>query len=150
MTSTPPSRPVPGRNRLFTATASVLAVTAVLTVLQFPFPEARLALWRDPDAGASVAGAGVLGAVCACCCRWPGRASPRSRVGRGLAAGRLRPRYAAAVWDRHRQLPVAGSRHLEIPAGRDRRLGAGVDDMPARRRQARRRQGLQRPEGGLR
>jgi rhomboid protease GluP len=32
------------------ATASVLAVTVVLTVLQFPFPGVRLALWRDPDA----------------------------------------------------------------------------------------------------
>jgi rhomboid protease GluP len=32
------------------ATVSVLAVTTVLTVLQFPFPEVRLALWRDPDA----------------------------------------------------------------------------------------------------
>jgi rhomboid protease GluP len=31
------------------ATASVLAVTAVLTVLQYPFPQVRLALWRDPD-----------------------------------------------------------------------------------------------------
>jgi membrane associated rhomboid family serine protease len=31
------------------ATVSVLAVTAVLTVLQFPFPQVRLALWRDPD-----------------------------------------------------------------------------------------------------
>ena len=32
------------------ATVSVLAVTAVLTVLQFPFPQVRLALWRDPAA----------------------------------------------------------------------------------------------------
>jgi membrane associated rhomboid family serine protease len=32
------------------ATVSVLAVTAVLTVLQYPFPQVRLALWRDPDA----------------------------------------------------------------------------------------------------
>jgi hypothetical protein len=32
------------------ATMSVLAVTAVPTVLQFPFPGVRLALWRDPDA----------------------------------------------------------------------------------------------------
>jgi hypothetical protein len=32
------------------ATVSVLAVTTVLTVLQFPFPEVRLALWRDPHA----------------------------------------------------------------------------------------------------
>jgi rhomboid protease GluP len=32
------------------ATVSVLAVTVVLTVLQFPFPGVRLALWRDPDA----------------------------------------------------------------------------------------------------
>jgi rhomboid protease GluP len=32
------------------ATAAVLAATAVLTVLQFPFPGVRLALWRDPDA----------------------------------------------------------------------------------------------------
>jgi hypothetical protein len=24
-------------------------VTVVLTVLQFPFPQVRLALWRDPD-----------------------------------------------------------------------------------------------------
>src|SRR5512132_1949850 len=32
------------------ATAAVLAVTVVLTVLQFPFPQLRLALWRDPDA----------------------------------------------------------------------------------------------------
>jgi rhomboid protease GluP len=32
------------------ATAAVLAVTAVLTVLQFPFPGVRLALWRDPGA----------------------------------------------------------------------------------------------------
>jgi hypothetical protein len=31
------------------ATVSVLAVTVVLTVLQFPFPQVRLALWRDPD-----------------------------------------------------------------------------------------------------
>jgi membrane associated rhomboid family serine protease len=31
------------------ATVSVLAVTAVLTVLQYPFPQVRLALWRDPD-----------------------------------------------------------------------------------------------------
>jgi rhomboid protease GluP len=32
------------------ATLAVLAVTAVLSVLQFPFPGVRLALWRDPDA----------------------------------------------------------------------------------------------------
>ena len=32
------------------ATAAVLAVTVVLTVLQFPFPGVRLALWRDPHA----------------------------------------------------------------------------------------------------
>jgi rhomboid protease GluP len=32
------------------ATVSVLAVTVALTVLQFPFPGVRLALWRDPDA----------------------------------------------------------------------------------------------------
>jgi hypothetical protein len=32
------------------ATVSALAVTAVLTVLQFPFPAVRLALWRDPNA----------------------------------------------------------------------------------------------------
>ena len=32
------------------ATVSVLAVTAVLTVLQYPFPQVRLALWRDPNA----------------------------------------------------------------------------------------------------
>jgi rhomboid protease GluP len=32
------------------ATTAVLAVTVVLTVLQFPFPEVRQALWRDPDA----------------------------------------------------------------------------------------------------
>jgi rhomboid protease GluP len=32
------------------ATASVLAVTVVVTVLQLPFPAVRLALWRDPDA----------------------------------------------------------------------------------------------------
>jgi len=32
------------------ATTSVLAVTVVVTVLQFPFPAVRLALWRDPDA----------------------------------------------------------------------------------------------------
>jgi hypothetical protein len=32
------------------ATAAVLAVTVALTVLQFPFPKVRLALWRDPDA----------------------------------------------------------------------------------------------------
>jgi rhomboid protease GluP len=32
------------------ATVSVLAVTTVLTVLQFPFPRVRLALWRDPHA----------------------------------------------------------------------------------------------------
>jgi rhomboid protease GluP len=31
------------------ATVSVLAVTVVLTVLQYPFPQVRLALWRDPD-----------------------------------------------------------------------------------------------------
>jgi hypothetical protein len=29
------------------ATAAVLAVTVVLTVLQFLFPQVRLALWRD-------------------------------------------------------------------------------------------------------
>ena len=32
------------------ATMSILAVTAVPTVLQFPFPAVRRALWRDPDA----------------------------------------------------------------------------------------------------
>jgi rhomboid protease GluP len=32
------------------ATAAVLTVTVVLTVLQFPFPQVRQALWRDPDA----------------------------------------------------------------------------------------------------
>jgi hypothetical protein len=32
------------------ATAAVLTVTVVLTVLQFPFPEVRQALWRDPAA----------------------------------------------------------------------------------------------------
>jgi rhomboid protease GluP len=32
------------------ATLAVLAVTAVLSVLQFPFPGVRLALWRDPHA----------------------------------------------------------------------------------------------------
>ena len=32
------------------ATVSLLAVTVVLTVLQFPFPQVRTALWRDPDA----------------------------------------------------------------------------------------------------
>jgi rhomboid protease GluP len=32
------------------ATVSVLVVTVVLTVLQFPFPQVRLALWRDPNA----------------------------------------------------------------------------------------------------
>jgi rhomboid protease GluP len=35
------------------ATAAVLAATVVLTVLQYPFPEVRLALWRDPHALAS-------------------------------------------------------------------------------------------------
>jgi len=32
------------------ATVSVLAVTVVLTVLQFPFPQVRLDLWRAPGA----------------------------------------------------------------------------------------------------
>jgi hypothetical protein len=32
------------------ATMSVLAVTVVVTLLQFPFPAVRLALWRDPHA----------------------------------------------------------------------------------------------------
>jgi Rhomboid family len=32
------------------ATMSVLAVTVVVTLLQFPFPAVRLALWRDPKA----------------------------------------------------------------------------------------------------
>jgi len=32
------------------ATMTVLAGTVVLTVLQYPFPAVRLALWRDPDA----------------------------------------------------------------------------------------------------
>jgi hypothetical protein len=32
------------------ATMSVLAVTVVPTVLQFPVPAVRLALWRDPAA----------------------------------------------------------------------------------------------------
>jgi rhomboid protease GluP len=36
------------------ATVSVLAVTAVLSVLQFPFPQVRTALW--PDSGALAAG----------------------------------------------------------------------------------------------
>lgn len=43
MTSTAPSRPLRGGYGLVTATVAVLAVTAVLTVLQFPFPEVRLA-----------------------------------------------------------------------------------------------------------
>jgi rhomboid protease GluP len=46
--STPRQRALaPGRWPV--ATVSVLAVTAVLTVLQYPFPQVRLALWRDPD-----------------------------------------------------------------------------------------------------
>ena len=32
------------------ATVSVLAATAVLTVLQFPFPQVRTARWRDQGA----------------------------------------------------------------------------------------------------
>jgi rhomboid protease GluP len=31
------------------ATVSVLAVTTALTVLQYPFPQVRTALWRDPE-----------------------------------------------------------------------------------------------------
>jgi rhomboid protease GluP len=46
------SRPAGGRlPRLWPiATVSVLAVTVVLTVLQFPFPQVRLDLWRAPGA----------------------------------------------------------------------------------------------------
>jgi rhomboid protease GluP len=48
MSSTHPTKRMPRRWPV--ATASVLAITVVLTVLQFPFPAVRLALWRDPDA----------------------------------------------------------------------------------------------------
>jgi hypothetical protein len=41
-------RRIPWRRPI--ATMSVLAVTVVVTVLQFPFPGVRLALWRDPAA----------------------------------------------------------------------------------------------------
>jgi membrane associated rhomboid family serine protease len=46
------SRPGDGRlpRRWPIATVSVLAVTVVLTVLQFPFPQVRLDLWRAPGA----------------------------------------------------------------------------------------------------
>jgi membrane associated rhomboid family serine protease len=46
------SRPGGGRlpRRWPVATVSVLAVTVVLTVLQFPFPRLRLDLWRAPGA----------------------------------------------------------------------------------------------------
>jgi rhomboid protease GluP len=46
------SRPGHGRlpRRWPIATVSVLAVTVVLTVLQFPFPQVRLDLWRAPGA----------------------------------------------------------------------------------------------------
>jgi len=46
------SRPGGGRlpRRWPVATVSVLAVTVVLTVLQFPFPQVRLDLWRAPGA----------------------------------------------------------------------------------------------------
>jgi rhomboid protease GluP len=47
-TSTPrPGERAPGRWPV--ATVSVLVVTAVLTVLQYPFPQVRTALWRDPE-----------------------------------------------------------------------------------------------------
>jgi rhomboid protease GluP len=45
----PGARSRPG-SRWPVATVAVLAATTVLTVLQFPFPGVRLALWRDPDA----------------------------------------------------------------------------------------------------
>jgi membrane associated rhomboid family serine protease len=48
----PTSTPRPGERasgRWPVATVSVLAVTAVLTVLQYPFPQVRTALWRDPE-----------------------------------------------------------------------------------------------------
>jgi rhomboid protease GluP len=46
------ARPGGGRlpRRWPIATVSVLAVTVVLTVLQFPFPQVRLDLWRAPGA----------------------------------------------------------------------------------------------------
>jgi membrane associated rhomboid family serine protease len=137
------------------ATATVLAITVVLTMLQFPFPQVRTALWRaphaladsqwwrlvtallvqhdavwqivvvfaliaavgvlaeriyghgrwllyfgcgvvgqafgfrwePPDSGASVAAAGLLGAVCAWLLSPAGPRLARADLGRGLAAG---------------------------------------------------------------
>jgi rhomboid protease GluP len=46
----PGSASGPSTRRWPIATMSILAVTAVPTVLQFPFPAVRRALWRDPDA----------------------------------------------------------------------------------------------------
>jgi hypothetical protein len=54
--------PPPGPGPLVGRYRGVLAVTVILTILHFPFPGVR---WVPPDAGASVAGAGLLGALCA-------------------------------------------------------------------------------------
>jgi pimeloyl-ACP methyl ester carboxylesterase len=47
MMRTPTTRAAAVTARWPIATVSVLAVTGVLTALQFPFPQARTALWRD-------------------------------------------------------------------------------------------------------
>jgi membrane associated rhomboid family serine protease len=50
MMRAPTARTAATARRWPVATVSVLAVTAVLTVLQFPFPQVRTALWRDQGA----------------------------------------------------------------------------------------------------
>jgi rhomboid protease GluP len=203
------SRPGGGRlpRRWPVATVSVLAVTVVLTVLQFPFPQVRLDLWRTagalaagqwwrlvtallvqydpvwqivvvlaclagvgvlaerifghgrwlvlylvcgvvgqwfgfrwepPDAGASVAGAGLLGAVCAWLLSPAGPRQPQVRIW-----GILWPLAGVALTvtgDQHGPPLLVGFALGALWLWLDRRRGASpaggsaVDGSPAGRR----------------
>jgi hypothetical protein len=137
------------------ATVSVLAVTIVLTVLQFPFPEVRLALWRDshalaagqwwlllylgcgvvgqafgylwepPDAGASVAAAGLLGAVSAWLLSPAGPHLARVRVWGVVSLGAGIALTAGA--DMHGPPLLLGFGLGALLLWRDRRSGVGAE-----------------------
>jgi len=78
------------------ATMSVLAVTVVVTVLQFPFPAVRLALWRDPDALA----AGQWWRLVTAPQIARGASLPASSA---IAAVHTSPRYGASAASSHSQ-----------------------------------------------
>jgi hypothetical protein len=83
------------------ATAAVLAVTVVLTVLQFPFPQVRLALWPDPDALAAGQWWRLVTPLFVQYDRWP--ASNSSPAGRCVSAASAAPTLPPPCTSRRRR-----------------------------------------------